>query len=66
MTKAVYWGKRIKTTYGSINSNGVKIPVYERDVLLDKLAKQEGLTFLEILNEEYNEMTCAELKAIVA
>jgi hypothetical protein len=43
---------------------GVKIPVYERDVLLAKIATEQGVPLLDTLNEKYQAMTCAEMKAI--
>jgi hypothetical protein len=64
MTYKEYTGKRVSNEHGSINGVGVKIPVYERDVLLAKIATEQGVPLLDTLNEKYQAMTSAEMKAI--
>jgi hypothetical protein len=69
MTYKEYTGKRVSNKHGRINGVGVKIPVYERDVLLAKIATKQGTTYFDMVasraDEQYQEMTCAELKAVI-
>lgn len=69
MTYKEYLGKRVSNEHGSINGVGVKIPVYERDVLMIKIATKQGTTYFDMVvsgaDEQCQEMTCAELKAMV-
>jgi hypothetical protein len=59
MSNKEYTGKRIRTEYGVINGHGVKLPVYERDIIMDQLTKKG---FTDLLVSPFQEMTCHELK----
>ena len=56
-----YTGKRVRTDYGSINGHGVKLTVYERDVIMGRLYTQ-GFTVTDLLDDSFQEMTFDEFK----
>tara|TARA_B110000503_G_scaffold66810_1_gene104826 strand:+ start:255 stop:497 length:243 start_codon:yes stop_codon:yes gene_type:complete len=74
MTFKEYAGKKVRTVYGNINGHGIKIPVWERDLVEAKMMSKLGMASSDeacealsiIRNEHHQGMTCAELKAMVS
>jgi hypothetical protein len=59
-----YTGKRVTTECAMINGVGVKLPIYERDVIEASL-KSKGVSLVDLLSGPYHDMSCDELKALV-
>ena len=65
MTYKEYLGKKIRTEFGNINGYGVDLPIYQRDLIHATLMKQ-GVPFLDLLEDEYNSLSCKQLQELVA
>ena len=61
MTFKEYAGKKIRTEYGNINGHGVKLPVYQRD-LIEGVLMQRGVPLLE---DKYKSLSCKQLQKLV-
>ena len=59
-----YAGKKIRTEYGNINGHGVKLPVYQRD-LIEGVLMQRGVPFLDLLEDKYKSLSCKQLQKLV-
>ncbi len=59
-----YTGKRVTTKRAMINGIGLKLRIYERDVIQASLM-EGGVSLYELLSGPYQDMTCDELKALV-
>ena len=59
-----YTGKRVTTEHAMINGVGVKLPIYERDVIEASL-KSKGVSLVDLSTGPYHDMTCDELRSLV-
>ena len=65
MTYKEYLGKKIRTEFGNINGYGVELPIYQRD-LIHATLMERGVPFLDLLEDEYNSLSCKQLQELVA
>ena len=59
-----YTGKRVTTERAMINGVGIKLRIYERDVIQASLM-EKGVSLDELLSGPYHDMTCDELRSLV-
>ena len=63
MTFKEFAGKKVRTEYGNINGYGIKLPVYERDIIEASLLDR-GVPLFDLIEDRYKSLTCEELRAI--